>query len=276
MKFSNLAYAKLKLSFDKSAFIEEYDSFIFPRSNNISNGKKAILNSIPINLSWKMVDPEIYLKTDMFTQPRDITTRKHHKGEHPAWMMYQMMELDLKDVNDPLMIKYASFGGSALRNATLDKTFFLKKECRDLKIAKWVFDTLPFKKINSIHCVSIEPNGFGAIHRDSISLHNSNVVNGLGSNNLYKQGFVIININISNGGVPLYWSLDDDNFQHAYQSDDDVYLTNDYFYHGIPLCSSRRRQVRVTGIPEDKMFDLFDRSSIISIPDNYNYRENDF
>lgn len=271
MNFKNLTYAKLNLSFDKEMFINEYDKYIIPYTRPIANNLSTIELSKDLNVTWNMIDPEIYAKSDKYCQTGNANSMEYQKGEYPAWKMFQMMELDTTDISDPLLLKYAKIGSVALRNACLDKNFFLKAGYEKSEIAKWIFNNLPFKKIISIHCVSVEQGGFGTIHRDRKSLYDGGSSAGL--NRLYQEGYIIINLNISNGGVPLFWSLDGDDAKVPRKADENVYLTNDYFMHGVPVCTSRRRQIRVAGIPEDNMWELFDPSTIVDIGPDYEYKQ---
>lgn len=269
MDFSTLAYAKLNLEFDQELFANEYDLHILPHSKPIANGQASIDGTVELNKIWGMIDPNIYNLCDTYTQPKDSRTLRYIKRNYPAWQMFQLMQLDTKGISDPYLLQNASFGGAGLRNESLDKTFHLKDGFDQLEITKWIFKNLPFKKINSIHCVSIEPTGFSTIHRDMKRLYNNDTSAGV--NKVYRNGFVIINLNISNGGVPLYWSLDGTDAVDYQTTDEQVYLCNDYFFHGVPVCSSRRRQIRVTGIPKDSLWNLIDQKTVVDIGQDYQY-----
>jgi hypothetical protein len=269
MDFSTLAYAKLNLEFDRELFVNEYDLHIFPHSRPIANGQASIDGTIKLNKIWGMIDPNIYNLCDTYTQSKDFRTLKYIKRNYPAWQMFQLMQLDTKGISDPYLLHNASFGGAGLRNESLDKTFYIKAGFEQLEITKWIFKNLPFKKINSIHCVSIEPTGFSTIHRDAKRLYDND--SSAGINKVYKNGFVIINLNISSGGAPLYWALDGKDVVNYKTTDEQVYLCNDYFFHGVPVCSFRRRQIRVTGIPKDSLWDLIDKKTVVDIGQDYQY-----
>ena len=49
-------------------------------------------------------------------------------------------------------------------------------------------------------------------------------------------------------------------------------MTSDYFLHGVPVTTSRRRQIRVTGIPTDALANLIDSENIVTIADDYMYQ----
>ena len=55
----------------------------------------------------------------------------------------------------------------------------------------------------------------------------------------------------------------------CYKTDDEIYLTNDYFLHGVPQVTSRRRQIRVSGIPKIEMHKLLDKTSIVDVGSDY-------
>jgi hypothetical protein len=266
MNFSTLAYAKLNLNFDRDIFIEEYDKHIYSKSSPISAGVESINCTIKLNQIWNMVDSSIYEQIN--------TNRINEKGEYTlidrgrkSWVMRQLLELDLTGITNPTLLKFATFGGVGLRNAAHQHNFKVKEDCKDLQIVNWIYKNLPFEKIVSIHCVAIDPDGFAPIHRDDKSLFNNK--SSAGTNMFYKNNFIIININISSGGVPLYWGLDIPNTNACYKVDDDIYLTNDYFLHGVPQVTSRRRQIRVSGIPKKEMYDLLDKASIIDVGSDY-------
>lgn len=269
MNFSNLAYAKLNLDFDHSLFAKEFDEQILPDSRPIANGLSSILETVELNKSWGMIDPELYCSSDYYKQSTDATTTQYIKSQRPAWQMTQLMELDTTGITDPLLLRWAAAGGVNLRNETLGYNYNLKLKYKELNLIKWIYNTLPFESISWIHCVSIEPGGMSTIHRDEKGMYR--VGKSSGVNKVYKSGHVIVCLNITNGGVPLYWSLDGADAVNYKLADDPVYLANDYFLHGVPIVSSRRRQIRITGIPNLKMFDLFDKESIISINEDYAY-----
>jgi len=272
MSFKNLAYAKLNLDFDRDFFCKEYDEKILPFGSPTGNSQHGLEVTKNLNKAWGMVPEKEYDEIDTFDQPGDVTTYKFNKKKRSSWIMNQLMYIDSSNITDPLILMYSQSAlGPSIRNEGLDPKYIwkIKPQYENLEIVKWINENLPFKKINGIHCVSIEPGGFASIHRDSKGFHNSN--SSAGSNRLYKSGYVVININISDGGVPLYWAYDGKDVKNYYLSNDCVYLTNDYFLHGVPIVNSRRRQIRVTGIPKDELWNLIDKDTIMSIQDDYEY-----
>lgn len=272
MSFQNLTYAKLNLDFDKDLFCKEYDEKILP--SGVPTGNSQIGSEMTKNLNkvWGMVSEKEYDEVDTFDQPGDATTYKFNKKKRPSWIMNQLMYIDPFNITDPLILKYSKDAvGPSIRNEGLDQKYIwkVKPQYENLEILKWINENLPFKKINGIHCVSIEPGGFASIHRDSKGFYD-NMPSG-GCNRVYKSGYVVININISDGGVPLYWAYDGKDAENYYLSNDAVYLTNDYFLHGVPIVTSRRRQIRVTGIPKVELWNLIDKNTMMHIPDDYEY-----
>lgn len=271
MDLTTLAYAKLNLEFDKEAFIKEYDERILPVGRPAMNSKLGLEKTARMNREWNMVPEELYFDTDYFEQPGDIRTIRNVSNGRPVWNMFQILNLDISNIADPLLRFWYDKGTAGLRNETLDEkyNFYIKPGFEDLKIVQWIYDTLPFKKIKFIHCVAMEANSFASIHRDSKSFRAS--TSSAGVNKVFNAGYVVINLNISNGGVPLYWSLDGKDLYTPHYADDDAYITNDYFFHGVPICTSRRRQIRITGIPTPELVDLIDNTSAINVGNDYQF-----
>lgn len=266
--YANLAYCKINLQYDKDVFIKEYDEFILPDSVHINNGKRSLDYTLETNKRWNMVDPAIYETIDYFEQPGDATTLKVYERERRSWKMCQLMELVVHEQTPALLKRYAKFGGSSMRNETLGMEYKLKEKYQNLHIVNWIKNNIPVFDILHLHCVSIEPGGFASIHRDMKGLYDNN--SSAGVNKVYTSGYVVICINISSGGVPLYWSFDGINAPH-FIVDDDIYLTNDYFLHGVPVCTSRRRQIRITAKPRPELYNIFNLDTLVRIPENYKF-----
>lgn len=273
-QFETVVFSKLNLEFDRELFIHEYDNYIYPNTIPITNNVTTIPILGQLNEKWKMVPTDVYDTGDVFVPGEDFSKSVYVKRERPGWQFVQLMGIDRTQLTHPLLDYASKYGGVSFRNETLDHhyNFSVKQPYKDLEIVKWIKKTLPFKKLNSIHCVSIEPGGFSMIHRDAMGLYSSK--SSAGINRVYKNGYVIINLNLSSGGVPLYWSLDGKDADVPYKVDDMVYLTNDYFFHGVPIVTSRRRQVRVMGIPDDSLWDLLDKSTMIDIGHDYQFVPN--
>lgn len=271
--FSNYVYAKLNLEFDRELFVKEYDKFIFPYSMQVTVFEQFWKNTRNLNQSWNMIDPVLYDEID-------ILTNLDPYGESPSIVKrgrsyfrgVQLLQLQTEDSDSEYVKKHAGDNGSLMRNHHLHRTWKLKPQFQHLNIVKFILQKLPLTKIVNLHCVSLEPGSFSCIHRDArfsptigLPFEKNNGLN----NGLYQQGYVTIALNVSDGGVPLYWSLDGEQNKKPYQTNDLVYMHSDYFLHGVPVCTSRRRQIRITGIPSSKLANLIDHTNKIVLPNDY-------
>lgn len=248
-----IIYAKLNLNFPKEKFIEEYDKFILPNSIPIVSGRGTWAATRRINDHWKMVSQEVYDKTDVLELNGTVTKRGY-----PNWDGTSLVYLD----SDDEKMKRASIHGSvSVRNIIADKGIYkFKEEYDSLEIVRFI-KSLPLTHIIGVRCVSLSPNSFASIHKDSMnlpSLDKSSIVN----NHLWNTGFISVTLNLSNGGQPLFFS-DEANYLEPMTVDDDCYMFNDYYWHGVPLVTSRRRQIRITAKPLENFYDLIDSKSII-------------
>jgi hypothetical protein len=265
--FANFAYAKLNIDFDPTVFIEEYDNCILPAALPIRSLEEVWRGTRQLNQSWGMVDPDLYDKIS-------IDTKYGHSDGIPQFDIIQLLQLQAVDSDSDFVKSRVMCGGSTMRNHHLNRFYNLKSEFKQLKIVKFILQNLPFKRIVSIHCASLEPGSFACIHRDLRFEFdkNSPFTTNLGANNgLYQQGHVIMVLNLSDGGVPLWWSLDGVDNKKVLKSNDPVYLSSDYFLHGVPVCTSRRRQIRITGVPKSQLLDLVDHSNKIELPTDYKF-----
>lgn len=263
--FENIAYAKLNLEYNQRLFELEYDKLIAPHGVPISNGIGSWNGTRKLNQTWGMVDPALYDQCSIETEFNSLDAR-----QMPQWNMVQLLELQTTD-DDHLLIKQAAkTGGTFVRNLTLDRTWTIKPEFSKLKIVEFI-NTLPFSKISSIHCVHLEPGRFASIHRDSRWSKEITNTSPAANNGVYKKGFVVLTLNISDGGVPLFWALDGKDAQNPLTANDPAYIISDYFLHGVPVCTSRRRQVRITGVPTKELADLIDSSTKVLIPPDYEF-----
>jgi hypothetical protein len=250
----NIAYCKLNLCFDQDTFIKEYDEFILPNSEPIANGKGSWATSRGINRQWKMVDPELYDSCDV----QDTHSTNIIKRGTPVWLATSLIELD---TSDPDMLTLSRIGSVALRNALLDNgQYRFKEQYKNLEITKWI-QALPFSKIIGVRCVSLASGSFASIHRDENSLSVDGIHKSLDGNKLWDSGFVSITLNISDGGQPIYYAINS-NVSNAFKANDQVYMFNDYCHHGVPVVTSRRRQIRITGIPSETFSDIMCMDSV--------------
>lgn len=278
-QFANFVYAKINLDFDRTLFADEFDKYIYPESQHAPLSEKFLKGTQQLNQHWKMVDPAVYdnISSNSTTMMLDKTTALLKSGAY--FKSTSLLQLKTIDSDSDWVKENANNDrGSLMRNYHLDRTWTLKPEFKKLQIVNFILKKLPFKKIVSIRAPSMDQGDFSCIHRDARYSPNVGLPfdknNGL-NNNLFQQGYVTIALNISDGGVPLYWALDGIEKKKAYKTNDQVYLHADYFLHGVPVCTSRRRQVRITGIPNSRLFDLIDHSSKVVLPDNYKFEKVD-
>jgi hypothetical protein len=273
--YRNYAYAKLNIEFDRELFCKEYDQYIFPFTKHVPIFESLWKHSRDLNQAWGMVDPISYDQIDINTEP-DVYKKpsKILQRGIRSFQSVQLLKLLTNDSDSEYVKQNFGADGSLMRNHHLNRTWELKSPFRNLKITKFIFENLPFNKITNIRCVSLEPGSFFCIHRD---IRFSSTVdlgfdknNGL-NNGLYRQGYVTIILNISDGGVPLYWSLDGMDKTKPSLINDTVYMHSDYFIHGVPICKTRRRQIRITGTPSSELMNLIDHNNKVVLPEDYEF-----
>jgi hypothetical protein len=260
--YNTLISAKLNLTYNKQLFIDEYDKHILPISTPVLNGPRQGIVTAKTNIEWNMVPPEIYSQG----QVRSPTAEKSVKTAYPSWNGCSLLYLDTTDETLHLGSKN---GSVAIRNYALDHMgewkFYEKFE--NLEITKFI-KNLPLTDLIGIRCVSLQENTFAIIHRDDTHflttkqefLETQKMVN----NHIWNSGFVQITINLSDGGAPLYYGITDSLDSNYKTINDDIYLFNDYAYHGVSLTNSRRRQIRVTGRPTLELVKLIEESTVIN------------
>lgn len=217
-----------------------------------------------LNNNWGMVDPEIYDKCNIYTGYNQNEDRGIAQ-----WQMVQLMCLETNDSDSEMFKNEVAGGGTFARNISLGRDWKVKPEFKNLEIVKFI-ETLPIKKICSIHCVSLEPGTFASIHRDSRWFADAGKNSIVEKNGVCKQGFTVITLNISDGGVPLYWALDNQ-YDKVKFANDPVYMCSDYFVHGVPVCTSRRRQIRITAMPDEGFDSLVAHDTKILVPPDIEY-----
>ena len=264
MNYSDIAYAKLNLDFDHRVFSLEYDKLILPYSKPIYNNIMSWELTRGLNQTWNMVAPETYDKCNVYTG-----YRQHEDRGVPQWQMTQLMCLEPNESDSTMIKEQIQFGGTFARNMTLGRDWEIKPEFENLKIIKFI-KTLPIKKMCSIHCVSLEPGTFASIHRDARWYAEAGKENTVEKNGVSQRGFAVITLNISDGGVPLYWALDNQ-YDKVKFANDPVYMCSDYFVHGVPICTSRRRQIRITAMPDEGFDNLVDHGTKVVVPSDIEY-----
>lgn len=249
------------LGFDKEIFVEEYDEFILPASTGILNSKGVMLRTQQTNVDWKMVDPEIYERADV----RIEETGECVPGGYPSWHGTSLVYLNSENEE---LLKNSKNGSVAIRNYALDKfgEWKIYPQYENLSIIKYI-KSLPIHTIIGIRCVSLQPNTFAVIHRDNnnrLPMGAKQIEQKFIDNALWRAGFIQITLNLSDGGVPMYYCLTDIMSGRYSQINYDVYLFNDFSYHGVPLTSSRRRQIRITAKPMPKLLAHINESTVVN------------
>jgi hypothetical protein len=261
INYQTLVTANLNINYDRDLFLKEYDRRILPNARPVLNSKYLINKTKDYNQSWGMVDPEIYTKADV----RD-DQGKHIKQGYSSWLGVSMVYLDSDNAE---LRDNSKLGSVSIRNLVLDKhgEFVFFPQYEDLEITKFI-KSLPLTSIIGVRCVSLD-NSFALIHRD-----NSNYITTarkrldhqpLVDNHLWKEGFVQVTINISDGNAPLYY-CNHKNLEHNHLTINyPIYLFNDFSYHGVSVTSGGlRRQIRITGRPTKELEDFIESSTIIN------------
>lgn len=262
INFDSMVAAELiNLEYDQAAFVKEYDERILPGSSNVRNGQDVLFNTIKANAEWNMVDPDKYINADV----RSRTGEPIDNG-YPSWKGASLVYLDS---NIEELAENSKNGSVSIRNYVLDQfgEFKFFPQYEDLAITQYI-KALPLETIIGVRCVSLRADTFAIIHRDNSnflpSSQRSLKVQKMVDNFLWKQGFVQITINISDGGVPMFYSAVSDLDSTYNTVNYPVYLFNDFFYHGVPLTTSRRRQIRITGRPTPALKDHINQTSIVN------------
>jgi hypothetical protein len=271
MDYSQIAYAKINLDYDHKLFAEEYDNFILPNANPICNMESSNEETASLNVKWNMVPDDIYTKIMGFSYVGEDKTLVRNDNPYKTWQMEQLMYIHASKLDARLkkISKFGTFGGTTLRNLKYNENWFIKPQYKNLEIVKFI-QSLPFEKIVFMHCVSLEPGQFASIHRDTkgtgLAGDHTNMYN-----EIAKAGYVVLVLNISSGGAPLYWSLDGDDRNTPFKVDDPAYIISDYFLHGVPQVTGRRRQIRVTGKPSKEFAELLAQTGMVTISDGYKF-----
>jgi hypothetical protein len=270
MDYSTIAYAKLNVEYDRDTFINEYDEHILPNTKQICNSVHIIEKTASLNKVWGMVPDDMYKHIVAGDFDENGKYMMHYENRLPTWQMEQLMYVNPEGIPETVLSCSANGygGGTTLRNSAFEKDWFIKPQYENLKIVQFI-KTLPFKKIIFMHCVSLEAGQFAGIHRDSKGAAPNDFTNV--DNLLSRNGFVVLTLNISDGGVPLYWALDGKARLSPMYANESAYIISDYFLHGVPVTTGRRRQIRITGIPDDNFEKLLDMDTAIRIPTDYKF-----
>jgi hypothetical protein len=267
INFKQLVYGKINLQYDRELFINEYDQVIAPRSVKVYISDKVLNITAHNNREWNMVDPDIYSKIET----RSAYNHQHITGEYPTWDGISLVYLDCEDVE---FRESSKLGSIAVRNYALDNygEYKFLPEYENLEITKFI-KNLPLTDIIGVRCLSLPSNTFGIIHRDNRNSLPKNgtvdnkykTVQQITNNKIWAEGFIQITINISDGGVPLMFVNTEQMSKNTFTTVEPIYLFNDFVFHGVPLTTGIRRQIRITGRPTPELVKLIEESSIVNI-----------
>lgn len=251
----NIAFAKLNLDFDEKEFANEFDTCIMPHTRPFGLVHTTWTLMPELNKHWHLIsDDKFDHYNNIFNAGGTVFDNTTHH-----WRATNLMK------NEQLS-EWST--GTGFRSLSRHTTTTLKDQFKNLQITKWINDNIPAKRIIGIHCVSIDPGGFGSMHRD---LHwTGPSPNPAANNGFFKEGFVVVCLNISNGGVPLLWAMDHEKLTPK-AIDAKCYIGNDYFIHGVPETLSRRRQIRISFEPAQEFYQLIESDTMLTVPDDYNY-----
>lgn len=257
LSFSRVAYAEVLVDYDRDQFIREYDDHILPASKPFISINSQWQNMQQWNNIWNV------LPQSVFEEYNHLLQQQTHPSSGEKTHQWNMVNLVQVLGNIP------SGGGAWWRHQNLNKKKEIKPEFENLLIVRWIKEHLPIQELIGIHCVSIEPNGFSTIHRDNY--WQGTATNPAAQNGFYNLGYVVICLNISDGGVPLLWCLDRDETNPPRRANTKAFLTSDYFHHAVPLTTTRRRQIRISFRPTEKLRQILDWSSAVILPKDYAY-----
>lgn len=252
---NNITFGELNLDFNEKLFADEFDNLILPYAQPFVDIRRQWGVMPFLNSYWQLISEEKFKDLDAIIQ----SGGDNFYGMTHYWSAVNLMKAHNTPEHDV---------GARWRSAIMHQDTILKDQFKDSKIVKWIQTNIPFKRIVGIHCVSIEPGNFASIHRDSY--WGEPTPNPAADNGIARAGFVIVCLNVSNGGVPLYWAMDHEKETPRF-ADAKCYLCNDYWLHGVPITNARRRQVRITFEPKDELFKLLKQETVIIVPDNYHY-----
>lgn len=250
MDFSNLIYAKLNFEYPKETFIREYDQFILPQSVPIGNHVLGWTKSIEVNKLWNMVPDDVYEKADVLDENNNVI-----KKGYPCWEGTSLIFAYIRDEKERDLSRHGSVAFRNTRKGSYPYAF--KERYQGLEIVNFI-KNLPITDIIGVRCVSLQPGGMATIHRDSNSYNYGEST--AKNNHLWKDGYISITINLSNGDKPLYYCRDNA-LDKPMTIDDNIYLFNDFVFHGVPVVESRRRQIRITAKPTLEFEKFVDKSN---------------
>jgi hypothetical protein len=246
-----IAYARLDVEFDRESLAEEYDRCILPESRRIAGlSRRGLESHASLNRAWGMVPPDVYARADVTIDSRDGASAIQQNG-YPCWLAHSLV---VCNSDNERWARESKYGSVAIRNRLgLTHTFDFAPEFADLQITRLI-RSLPLTNIIGARCVSLDPGTFAPIHRD-------NSGDSLRRNHLVDAGFVNLSLNISDGGVPLVYAMPDAEAVPL-EANAPLFMLSDFYLHGVPLTTGRRRQIRITGRPTAAFEALIDKATL--------------
>lgn len=255
-KFKNIVYGEVNLDFDQELFAKEFDEFILPYSLPFVAVHTQWTFMPLLNKHWKIISDDKYQKYNEIIESGGTEL----EGMTHYWRAINL----IRGAEGPENITGASWRSINRHNQNTLKTQF-----QNLEIVRWIYQNIYAEKIVGIHCVSLEPGQFATMHRDA-HWANKDTPNPALKNGFFKEGFIVLCLNVTSGGAPLLWALDHEKTKPK-KIDAKCYIGNDYFIHGVPEVSSRRRQIRISFKPKKDFFNLIKEETIIALNDGYEY-----
>jgi hypothetical protein len=254
--WKNLVYGDVDLDFDTDLFIEEFDNYILPYTTPFVEVRSQWQHMSQLNDYWKIIPKNQFEQFDKI-----IKSGGTHFGDMTHyWRAVNLMKSYKGPINGV---------GAGWRSSIRFKKTLLKEQFKDLKIVNWIQHNIPAERIIGIHCVIVPEGHFASIHRD-MYWADKNTPNPAANNGFFKEGFIVLCLNITNGGVPLLSALDHEK-KNPRSIDSKCYISNDYFLHGVPITTSMRRQIRISFLPKKDFYDLIKPDSIVTVADDYPY-----
>lgn len=255
--YNNIVFAEVDLNFNTDQFTKEFDQRILPFTEPFVAIQTQWAYMPHLNKYWNIIPNDKFEEYDKII--KDGGTDFH--GMTHYWKAVNLMRGATGPKNGV---------GAGWRSMHRFSNNQLKDQFKDLEIVNWIHDNVPAKRIVGIHCVTVEEGEFATIHRDAY-WHDKSAPNPALKNGFFKEGFIVLCLNITNGGVPLLWAMDHEKTTpHAI--DAKCYIGNDYFIHGVPITSSRRRQIRISFEPSAEFYKLIKNDTVRTVPDDYEYK----
>ena len=141
-------------------------------------------------------------------------------GKYKTWLGMSLTHIPINPAT-----KYGSVRFRTMKDWIWDDSL-------DIPYTKEVISRLPYKELNVVRLMVIEPGGFGPLHKDDFD------------DDLWeKNDIVSTTITISHGGSPLKFVHND----KMIDVKDDVFFFKDSVYHGVPPVKSQRMILRING-----------------------------